>query len=321
MILITGATGFVGKNLVPELTADGPVRILVRKTSNLSFYRNRKDVELAFGSLEGNAGLDRSLQGIKIVIHAAGQTMGRNRVDFDRTNVEGTRNLLAAIRKRGSIKLIHISSQAAGGASPDRRPINETCRPAPISDYGWSKLKAETVVIPSRIPHIILRPPMVYGPHDMEMLKYVRLIKRGICPTVGDGKFFLSMIYVRDLVGIVRKVLADDRFDGRIYFTTDGRIYSFFEVVAAIARQLNRRRFLRIPIPSRVALLYGALNDALMPEKKRVISRDKVRVLTHKYWLCSNERMIREIGYEPAYDLDRGMAETINWYRAQGLVK
>jgi UDP-glucose 4-epimerase len=138
---------------------------------------------------------------------------------------------------------------------------------------------------------------------------------------VGFGRMFVSMIYVGDLVGVILKILADDRFDGRIYFTSDGKPYSFSEVVAVIARLLNRRRFLRIPIPSRIALLYGALNDALVPEKKRVINRDRIRVMTHPYWLCSNERMSREIGYKPAYDLDRGLAETIGWYRAQGLIR
>jgi nucleoside-diphosphate-sugar epimerase len=321
MVLVTGATGFIGKNLVPDLARDRKIRILVRRTSDLSFYRDRSEIELAFGSLEGNEGLDRALIGVKTVIHAAGQTMGRNREDFYRTNVQGTRNLTDAMRKIGSIRMIFLSSHAACGASPFNRLISETTRPAPISDYGCSKLQAEGVVAQSGISHIILRPPSVYGPYDMEILKYVRLIDRGICPMIGIRESYLSLIYVRDLVGIIRKVMADDRFDNRIYFASDGRAYAFSEIVAAIARQLNRRRLWRIPIPVRIGLLYGVLNDALIPVRKRIISRDKVRELARQYWLCSNERMIREIGYIPVFDLDQGMTETVGWYREHGLIK
>jgi nucleoside-diphosphate-sugar epimerase len=321
MVLVTGATGFIGKNLVPDLARDRKVRILVRRTSDLSFYRDRPEIELAFGSLEGNEGLDRALFGVKTVIHAAGQTMGRNRVDFYRTNVQGTRNLTDAMRKSGALRLVFLSSHAACGASPFNRPISEAARPVPISDYGWSKQQAEAVVAQSGLSHVILRPPSVYGPYDMEILKYARLIDRGICPMVGIRESYLNLIYVRDLVGIIRKVMTDDRFDNRVYFASDGRAYAFSEIIAAIARQLHRRRLWRIPIPVPIGLLYGVLNDALIPERKRIISRDKVRELARQYWLCSNERLIRTIGYIRFCDLDQGMAETVGWYRERGLIK
>jgi UDP-glucose 4-epimerase len=66
--------------------------------------------------------------------------------------------------------------------------------------------------------------------------------------------------------------------------------------------------------------MYGILNDALISEKKRVISRDKVRDMSQKYWLCSNERLVRELGYKPSYDLERGMDETVDWYRRNGFI-
>jgi len=320
MHLVTGATGFIGKNLVPILAAERPIRILARRTSDLSFYRKQRGVEIAYADMEAGRGIEEALKGIEVVIHVAGRTMGRNRYDFYRSNVLGTKNLVSAMQKTGVGRLLFISSHAACGASPSRLGISEDIKPNPVSDYGWSKLQAETVVVRSGIPHIILRPSSVYGPYEMEILKYVRLVNRGICPQTGFGEKYLNLVYVRDLIGIIQKILIDNRFDNRIYFASDGRSYAFSEIIAAIARQLGKKRLLKLPVPLPLSLMYGILNDALIPEKKRVISRAKVREMAQKYWLCSNERMVRELGFRPSYDLEKGMTETVAWYRSNGFI-
>jgi nucleoside-diphosphate-sugar epimerase len=320
MHLVTGATGFIGKNLVPVLAAENRIRIFVRPTSDIAFYKNHPRIEIALGGLEQGQGLDRALEGVSTVVHVAGRTMGRSRSDFYRTNVLGTENLLAAMRRARTPNIVLISSYAACGSSPDRKGLSEEAPARPTCVYGWSKQKAESAVIKSGLRFIILRPPAVYGPYDEDVLQIIKMINRGFYPVLGAGEQYTDFIYVRDLVEVIKKVVNESIFNDRVYFVNDGRGHALSEVVRLIADILGKKRLLKVPIPKTIGLIFGVLSDVLILEKKRVISRDKFRLLTQKAWLGSSKRMIREIGFRPAYDLSKGMTETIDWYRRNGFI-
>lgn len=320
MLLVTGATGFIGKNLVPVLAAENPVRILVRPTSDITLYKNHPRIEIVLGSLERGQGLDRALEGVKTVVHVAGRLMGRNRSDFYRTNVLGTENLLAAMRRTRTPNIVHISSYAACGSRPDQKELSEEASARPTCLYGWSKQKADSAVIQSGLRFIILRPPAVYGPYDVDILQIIKMINRGFYPATGSGEQYTDFIYVRDLVAVIKKITEESIINGRAYFVNDGRGHAFSEVVRLIADILGKKRVRKVPIPKSIGQLFGVLSDVLMPGEKRVISRDKIRILTQKAWLASGERMIREIGFRPVYDLKKGMTETIDWYRMNGFI-
>jgi len=321
MHLVTGATGFIGKNLVPILAAERPVRILARRSSDLSFYQNQKGVEVVYANMETGLGIEEALKDVGTVIHVAGRTMGRNRNDFYRTNVLGTENLLAAMRRMRTPNIVHISSYAACGSSPDQKELSEEAPGRPVCLYGWSKQKAESAVIHSGLRFIILRPPAVYGPYDVDILQIIKLINRGFYPVTGPGEQYTDFIYVRDLVAVIKKIIKESIINDRVYFVNDGRGHAFSEVIRLIADLLGKKRLLKVPIPKPLGQLFGMLSDALIYEKKRVISRDKIRLMTQKAWLGSSERMIREIGFRPAYDLNKGMTETIDWYRRNGFIR
>ena len=321
MLLVTGATGFVGKNLVPVLAADNRIRILVRPTSNIAFYENHPQVEIVIGSLERGQGLDRALEGVKTVVHVAGRTMGRNHSDFYRTNVGGTVNLLTAMHQSRTPNIVHISSYAACGLNPGQKELSEETPARPICVYGRSKQEAESAVIKSGLRFIILRPPTVYGPHDVDVLQIIKLINRGFCPITASGDQNIDIIYVHDLVAVIKKIINESIINNRVYFVNDGRGHAFSEVVRLIADILGKKRLLKVPIPKTIGMLFGVLNDALIPEHKTVISRDKVRLLTQKSWVGSSARAIKELGFRPAYDLRTGMTETISWFREHGIIK
>jgi len=320
MHLVTGATGFIGKNLVPVLAADDRIRILVRPTSDITFYKNHPRIEIVLGSLERGQGLDRALDGVKTVVHVAGRVMGRSRTDFYRANVLGTENLLAAMRRMRTPNIVHMSSYAACGSSPGQKELSEEAPGRPVCLYGWSKQKAESAVIHSGLRFIILRPPAVYGPYDVDILQIIKLINRGFYPVTGPGEQYTDFIYVRDLVAVIKKIIKESIINDRVYFVNDGRGHAFSEVIRLIADLLGKKRLLKVPIPKPLGQLFGMLSDAFIYEKKRVISRDKIRLMTQKAWLGSSERMIREIGFRPAYDLNKGMTETIDWYRRNGFI-
>ena len=319
MFLVTGATGFVGKNFIFEIIKRKNVRIFVRRTSNITHFKGRKEIEIAYGDLENNVGIKEALDGVDVVIHCAARTVGRNFIEYYKTNTIGTANLIKTMLQKNVKKIVYLSSHAACGPCNEKKSITETDQPKPISFYGITKKIAEDIIMQSNISYIILRPVSIYGPYDTEILKYVKLLNYGICPVIGFGEKYINLIYVNDLVQMIIKVIDVGKFDNKIFFLSDGHCYSFTEVVGMIAEVLNKNN-LKIHVPEVMALFAGLLNDIFLPEKKRTIWRDKVKELAREYWLCCSESAVREFGFVPKYSLKEGMRETINWYRKQGFL-
>lgn len=317
--LIIGATGFVGKNLVLEMAARGPVTVLARPTSDTGLFKDHRNITVCLGDLESGRGLTPALQAIDTVVHCAGRTMARSYWDYHRTNVTGTANLLAAMRAARVRKILFISSHAACGPGRDDRPVQEHEPAQPVSAYGRTKKQAEEMIIRSGLDYTIIRPASVYGPHDREILAYVRLLNKGFCPLVGFGPKYVNLIYVRDLVDLIIAIVRRDLFEGRIYFAHDGHCYSLEGVLDTISRALARKS-IKIKIPFPVAMLLGLLNDTVLPAGLKIVPRDKVRELGCTYWACSIERAAGEIGFRPRFTFERGIVETIDWYRKHGLL-
>jgi nucleoside-diphosphate-sugar epimerase len=320
MILITGATGFIGKNLVPELAQKRTVRILVRKTSHIELFKENRAVEITYGDLEHNRGLIQALDGVDMVVHSAARTIGRNFIQYYKMNTQGTANLIQAMRDMNVKRLLFLSTHAACGPTREQRSCTELEEPAPISAYGLTKKLAEDIVRQSSIPYTIVRPVSVYGPHDFDILKYIHLLNSGICPIVGFGEKYLNFIYVKDLVRLIITIIETKRFDNKMYFINDGKCYSYTEVLSTIEKKLQKGS-IKIHVPQSIAMFVGLLNDVFLPEQKRGVWRDKVRELGATYWLCSNENCIKEYAFTPVYSLEKGMQETIDWYKTHGFLE
>jgi nucleoside-diphosphate-sugar epimerase len=319
-VLIVGATGFVGRNLVPEMASRNPVTILARPTSDIGLFTQNRDITICRGDLESGQGLRFALRAVDIVIHCAGRTMAPTYWDYYRTNVTGTANLLAAMREARVSKILYVSSYAACGPGRDITPVQEHEPPRPVSAYGRTKKMAEEMIARSGLLYTIVRPAAVYGPHDKEILAYVRILNRGICPLVGSGPKYVNLIHVRDLVDMIVDIVRRDRFAGRVYFAHDGQCYSLEATLDTISRALDKKN-IKVRIPYSVAMLIGVLNDALLPPGAKVITRDKVREFACARWVCSTERAAREIGFRPRHTFERGIVDTIEWYRRHGMLR
>jgi nucleoside-diphosphate-sugar epimerase len=319
MILITGATGFLGKNMVPALAKYSRLRILARRTSNIEFFQDIPNIEIVFGDIEKNTGIIDGLKNIDMVIHAAARTMGRNYLEYHQTNVIGTLNTVRAMEQAKVKKILLLSSHAACGPSSDKTPLNELARPQPISLYGRTKLAAENIVLKSTLKYIILRPVSVFGPHDMDVLRYVRFITQGISPVSGCGKKYLNLIYVEDLVQSIVQIVKKNEFNNHTYFVNDGMEYELHDILNRIANLLHKKTR-QVCIPEPVAMVYGLINDVFLPARKRVVWRDKIRELTQKYWLCSNEKIADEYAFRASFTLDQALRKTMKWYQNKGFL-
>src|SRR2546423_1417673 len=148
VLLVTGATGFVGSHVVDRLLEGGrTVRCLVRSSSNLRYLKDPR-LQFAYGGLDDATDWDAALSGVDTIYHVAGLTFARRARDYFEVNQRGTERLLAAaLKHREQIKkFVLVSSLAAIGPARDGTPVDEDARPAPITPYGQSKLMAEEAV-------------------------------------------------------------------------------------------------------------------------------------------------------------------------------
>ena len=323
-VLVTGATGFIGSHLVPALLARGwRVDCLARITS-----RKPKEFEQQVRWVEGDllnpGSLIKAAQEVDAVIHLAGAIKASNPETFTKVNVTGTENLLAALLSSGSSSptFVLISSQAAQGPSPSRLPLPESASAQPISCYGWSKLRAEEVVLKHKdqLPWVILRPCTVYGPGDRESLAFFKMAKYHLNPIIGWRAVYLNLVYVTDLVNVIIRVLEKDRSRGETFNVTDGRdAYPLKEVISTAAQSLGTWT-IPILLPKwllRTAAVVGDLVGTIT-RRPGMLNSDKYHEMTTQYWSSSAEKIRLNLNYEPGYDIFKGFQITADWYQEHG---
>jgi nucleoside-diphosphate-sugar epimerase len=323
MILITGGTGFVGSHLVEAICARGePLRCLVRRDS---FKRHPSalpaKVELAFGDLVSGEGLNAALEGAGTVIHLAGVTKALSTAEFYAGNVRATENLARAVAGRG-VRLVHVSSQAAIGPSGDGTPVSDDAEPQPLTHYGKSKLEGERIVRALVPDAVIVRPGVVYGPRDTDVLEMFKSIGRGFVLEISGGERWFQAIYVKDLAEGLLAAASAPEAGGRAYFLAHAKAVSWSELSSTAARIMRKRtRVLRIPAPLAYAVGGVAEVWSRLTGKPGIISREKVREAECRYWTCDTSRAAQELGFEAQTPLELGLAQTLAWYKEAGWLK
>ncbi len=320
-VLVTGATGFLGSHIAEQLARDGhAVRVLARRTSDRSFLRGI-EVEEALGDVTQPDTLPAAVEGVDAVVHAAGLVKARSAAEFEAVNAGGTANLLSALEPADHIRrFVLISSLAAHGPSEDGRPRPVGAEPAPVTAYGRSKLQAEELVrswAGNGRSVAIIRPPVIYGPRDRELLPFFKLARRRLAFLLGDGANSISLVYVEDAArAAVLATAASDEAPCVTYTLDDGAVYTWRELLAAVERAVGRKT-LRVPSPpwafSAAALVseaYGRLRGRAV-----IFTRDKVREMRQRYWVCSHEEISRDLGWQPQVGLSEGIPLTAAWYR------
>jgi nucleoside-diphosphate-sugar epimerase len=320
--LVTGASGFIGSNLVDRLLAEGEqVTCLVRPKSNLSWL-DSPDLTLVSGDFADPASLAAAVADVDIVFHVAGATRAARRADYFRANLEATCNLLEACQMYGPEhqKILFVSSLAAAGPSSDT-PLTEDQEPRPLSAYGESKLAAERAVLTfgrSR-PVIVIRPPAVYGPRDRDTFLLFQSVQRRLHVIPGRGTQKVSLVHVDDLVRGILQAVRSEQASGQVYYLCGDGHYDWQTVGEYLGRVLGRR-FGTLYVPWGVMRLV-ALGGSLVSQFTRhptLMSLDKLRDIRQANWLCSHEKARVEIGFEPAIDLLTGLAKTAEWYKEMG---
>ena len=317
MVLVTGGTGFIGTHLLEHLTKSGEeVRALVRRTKAPRVLL--AGVQVVHGDLASGAGLDDALRGVDAVIHLAGVTKALHSDDYYAGNVRATEQLTRAMAGRG-IRLVHVSSLAAIGPSSGRVPVGEDAEPHPLTHYGKSKLAAERVVRDLVPGAVIVRPPVVYGPRDTDVFQLLKSISKGLVLEIAGGERWFSAIYVKDLVAGLIAAVREPRAAGRTYFLAHAKPVSWQQLGDSAARIMARTPRV-ITVPLGVAHAVGACAEfwARATGKPGIISREKIAEAKCMAWTCDTSRAAGELGFIAPTALDKGLAETLSWYKEAG---
>jgi nucleoside-diphosphate-sugar epimerase len=318
MILVTGASGFIGKHLVSSLIAQGcAVRCLVRRTSRTDALAG---AQLAYGDLASGEGLAQALEGVAGVVHLAGVTKALRTEDYYVGNGRATANLVRAMEGRGA-RLVHVSSLAAVGPSPDGKLLDEDFTPAPFSHYGKSKLEAERIAR-GREGTVVVRPPVVYGPGDRDVFQLIQAVNRGFVLEIAGGARYFSAIFVKDLVFGIQAAATHPAAAGRTYYLTYPSAHSWAEFTTVAGKILCKHpTTVRVPYALAQGVGYAAEMWATVTGRPGILSRDKVAEARCPHWTCSGARASRELDFTAGTDLEQGLRESIAWYREAGWLK
>src|SRR5690242_2618332 len=239
-VLVTGATGFVGSHLVEALRRRGDQVTALARSAGKAAALAPLGVEVVPGDLDDRPALERAMHGRDVVYHVAGIVAARSEADFMATNRDGTRNVVAAARSAPVSRLVLVSSMAAAGPTIKGRPLLGDEAPRPVTAYGRSKLAAEQAVTASGLGWTIVRPPVVYGPRDQEVLKVFRLARLGIAPVLGDGSQELSAVYGPDLAEALIAAATSASAAGRTYYACHPEVFTGTQMARAVGRAMGR---------------------------------------------------------------------------------
>lgn len=243
-ILVTGAAGFLGSEVVKQANDRGhTVRCFVRTTSDVSRLNVEPD-SLSFGDMTDELSLNSAVQGMDAVIHCAAAT-SEGAPDLDRSrkiNVVGTRKLAEAAEAADATRWIQISSMSAHRGS--------------TSVYGTTKREADDVLKEAKLEWTILRPSLIFGPDDKGLVAKTQALmkKLPVMPVVGPGTEKIRPVHVADVARAALDCLERPRTVGKTYMIGGADEIELNEFFRMLGERIGARRpMIHIPIP--VAML------------------------------------------------------------------
>lgn len=321
-VAVVGATGFLGSAIVRRLVAEGvEVLSLVRAGSDRNVLSG-VHCSIRVVDVTEPETLRGAFSGMDAVVHAAGM-LGRSGVSeavYHRLHVNGTQNILAEVaRSEPQPCLLYISSPGVLGPITGE-PTDETTPLAPSNAYERSKADAEQLAASYAargIPLVIARPEFVYGPGDKHVLGLFRAVKRRQFFYVDGGRHTCHPTYIADAVDGLLCCLRDGKA-GEIYHLTGPRPVTFRELGETLADALGVPAP-RLSLPRPIALGAAVLLEgaAGLLGREAPLSRTGVAFFSESRRF-SWQKAHRELGYNPQYDLRRGIRATVAWYRQQG---
>ncbi len=318
-VLVTGASGFLGRAVAAELAATGhAVRTFQRRPSGVA------GVEDVLGSVTSRGDIDRAIDGMDAVVHLAAKvSMAGDPTEFRRVNEGGTRAMLEAARAAGVSRFVFVSSPSV--AHSGSSIMGDDALPAdPLharGDYARTKAVAELMVLAADSPGfsvVAVRPHLVWGPGDTQLIaRIVDRARRGRLPLLDHGAALIDTTYVDNAASAISAALERaDAVHGQAFVVTNGEPRPVAELLAGICAAAG------VPapawrVPAAVAHGGGSLIEALWRvspgEDEPPMTRFLAEQLSTAHWF-DQRRTRAELQWEPAVTLDEGLRRLAKHY-------
>lgn len=310
-VLVTGASGFIGKALCEHLIKQGVSVVAAYRNSSLQQQDGVKVVYV--GNIGGDTDWSEALSGCDFVIHLAARVhvMSKEASDpvnvYRTTNTLGTINLARQALDAGVKRMIFLSSIGVNGDTSGQSMFNEGDIPQPWNPYAKSKWAAEQklkeIAGATQLEVVIIRPPIVYGPGNPgNLLRLLRLVDRRVPFPFGCVKNCRSLIFLDNLIDAITLCVVHPQAANQTFLVSDGKDVSTPELVRVLAKGLGRPALL-LPIPvwllHLAATLLGKRVDAKRLLGSLIIDSSKIR---------------NELDWAPPYTFSEGLHQTTAWY-------
>jgi NADH dehydrogenase len=269
-VFVTGASGFVGEEILRQLHAAGyDIRILARKekSSAVQSAAARFKVEIHPGDVTDAQTLSGALTGCDAVIHLVGIISEAGKSTYENIHTRGTQNMVAAAQSAGVRRFIYMSALGT--------------RPNAVARYHQSKWAAEDILRNSGLDYTIFRPSIIYGPHDHFVNLFASLSRFSpVLPVIGDGRAKLQPVPVADVARCFVGALSEPRSIGQTFDLAGRDVLSFEQVLDAILEITHRKRW-KMHVPLGIARLQATLLEKVFPlfGKTPPLNRDQLLML------------------------------------------
>lgn len=256
MILISGATGYIGRHLVARLLQQGErPRCLVRDLKRAGQILPGAQVDLVQGDTTQSGTLRLAMQGVDTVIHTAFITADHKQSagnHYDTTNVEGTANVVKAAKSAGVSRIIAVSGL---GTKPDKP-----------GSYMQGRYLAEQMIKESGMTWTIIQPSVLFGKGAPFIKGLTDLIRTSpVVPLIGGGKIMFQPIYVEDVVSVIVEVLNEpERYANKTFTIGGPEYYSFTDIVTMLSHAMHKKRIMA-PAPRQLVGVGAAVMEAVLP--------------------------------------------------------
>lgn len=323
MILVTGATGFLGRNLCEHLTGQGyKIRALVRPTSDTRFLQ-ALNIDTAIGDVTDADSVCAAMQGCEYVVHAAAYfRLWGPPEPFKQTNVEGTRNVLQAALAAGVKKFAHISTIIVVGPQPPGVVITEATpyNPYPSDNYAKTKAQGERLArdfAKQGLPTVILRLGALYGPHGHYAFNrlFFEEFLHNWRVEVHRGRHIIFPCFVGDAAAAIELALNRGK-SGEIYNISNQSL-SHHSANQIISRLAGRSSW-RINMPGWLMIQVSNLMElAAVVTKREPFYPKNLVPYVFCDWIVDSSKAKRELSFKPSTFVE-GANHTLNWYRSIG---
>ncbi len=323
-VIITGATGFIGRNIAESMQEDGAEVTGLGRNVEIGKVLTEKGIEFLENDITDTERLIELFSNADYVVHSAGKSgdWGSYR-DFYNNNVIGTRNIIEACKKHNIFRIVFISTPSVYYNGRDRLDILES-DPLPkkmATNYAKTKFICENELFSSYhesgIKTIVLRPRAVYGAYDKTIIpRILKMAEKDQFPLIKGGKALTDITYINNLIEAVKLCLkANDDSWNEIYNISNGQSVTIFDWFSEML-QIFEKRFQPKTIPERAAKIIAGINELICTipsvNTKPSMTRFSVGYMS-KSMTMSIEKAKEKLGYSPVFSNSEGFQNYKEW--------